>query len=281
MALPHTATLHTAAFDFLQSLASISKAHVECNSGKPAAETCCALRVEPVALLWQHARLNYLLPALAQVSIIVCAMHMSHGGHLPLDSSTCSSAQYVAGSEVVSSALWLRRLLAADVDDAIGVGTLDNPQHVANELQHLVEHGVLMQRQQGADSLMHVENESSQQHASPASTGVAGSEFAVAPASNATAAFCCAVVAPLVCTYCSTLQHAMSAVAEDGMACSELVQLVLAALRRQCQSQTCAIGAVPSKLLVQNAIDAWVKLAVLASAPSGVAAALAVEVARV
>lgn len=206
-----------------------------------------ALAASAEAAVWQHARLNYLLPALAPVACVACAMHMH-----------AAPGAYVGGAAIADSALWLRRFLAPDLDDALGTETFTCKMHVLCELAQLVTDGVLVQRTHNADSVSPTENAEDGILAVRGSAAAAPQdEFAVAPAGRALMAASSAALAPVVCTYAAVLQHALASAERLPQGSGAFVDDVLAALRTQCEGRGSALGAVPSKLLVQHGVASW------------------------
>jgi hypothetical protein len=262
MLLPHTAQLHSPAYELLEGCAQAADAYVASTEAQAAADATCALRGTALAVLWQHARLNYLLPALAPVACIACAIHMSAG-------SGSDSSGYVACAQIAENVLWLRGLLAADLDDALGVDSFLSRQHVVAELERLVSDGVLTQQPGNSDSTLHAENLGRRGSASARGSGrhsAEACEYALAVSGKATAKFCVAALAPVACTYSFALEYTMRCMPAEGMPCSALASSVLGRLREACEGQPSAVGPVPSKLLVQHAIDAWARLGLLQAA---------------
>ena len=214
----------------------------------PDSEPRVALAATAEAAVWQHARLNYLLPALAPAACVACAMHMH-----------AAAGAYVSGAAIAEAALWLRRLLAPDLDDALGTESFTCKMHVLCELAQLVTDGVLVQRTHGADSVSPTENVDDGILAVRGSAAAAPQdEFAIAPAGRALMSAGAAALAPVTCTYAAVLQHALAAAERLPQDSGAFVADVLAALRVHCEGRGSALGPVPSKLLVQHAVAAWV-----------------------
>jgi hypothetical protein len=204
------------------------------------------------AILWQQSRLTSLLPAFAQPACIVCAMCMQGAS-----SSACG--RYVHGAQIAESALWLRRLLAKELDDALGVESFMCKAHVLSELARLVREGVLVGRAHGADSTSPTENAVHVCECSSSSRAAPEDEFAIAPSGQDVLAVCMAALAPILCTYAAVLYHADTIGAHGPMAANLFVEKLLAKLREGCDSKSSALRPVPSKLLIQHAIMAWVE----------------------
>lgn len=94
------------------------------DGGRERPEPAAALAAGACPVLWQHTRLNMLLPATASTAVAVCALAAAAGGVAP------TAAQPAQAPEVVSMALWLRGLLAPDLNAALGIETFTSQSQV-------------------------------------------------------------------------------------------------------------------------------------------------------
>lgn len=141
MPLPSSPTAcHCATSDrFIEGISRASAPHVVISStpqpssqdshcsgagGRGGGQFTAALATGACPVLWQHTRLNMILPATAATAVAGCALSAAAGGTAP------SAAHPALASEVVSMALWLRGLLAPDLNAALGVDTFTSPSQV-------------------------------------------------------------------------------------------------------------------------------------------------------
>ena len=262
MPLPHTAAVHTASYEMLSEIAQASAPYVTVDTSGGAAahgKVTMTLAQSAVAVVWQQARLNYLLPALAPIACIACALHISAAG------APDGSDGYVGAAQISESAQWLRRLLAPDLDDALGTDAFTVKQHVAAELEMLASDGLLLRRPANGSSGSPTENARTPQGQGDR----ASDEYAIAACGKSALAFATAALAPLICTYAFVLEYVLEHAAAESMSCEALATSMLSALRAGCAGHASAVGPVPSKLLVQHALDAWVKAGTLQGVKDG------------
>jgi hypothetical protein len=255
MPLPQSPLVHSASDDFLIEIAKASALYVVV--GNAAKTRFCSLESTALAVLWQQARLNYMLPALAQVACVGCALQMGMRG-------ASSSDGYIACAQIEESVLWLRRILAPDLDDALGVDGFSSKHHVQAELARLVSDGILTRRVSGADRTSPTENQADDAADRDYGTSAAdGYEVAMAASGKTTFAFCAALLAPLVCTYAAVLDYMLQTPAGEAVHRVVFMEMVLEWLQAGCEGQASAIGPVPSKLLVQHAVDSWTRFGLM------------------
>lgn len=98
---------------------------------KPTAPFSVNLQQGAEPVLWQHTRLNMVLPATAPVGLVAAALCAASGGVMPCGAeSNGAGAGAVDCACIVSNVLWLRSFLAPDLNAALGMETLTSPQSV-------------------------------------------------------------------------------------------------------------------------------------------------------
>ena len=81
--------------------------------------------------LWQHTRLNMALPATAPVGLVAAGLCAGNGGVLPCGAELNGLGTGAVDSAcLVSNVLWLRGLLAPDLNAVLGMEALTSPQSV-------------------------------------------------------------------------------------------------------------------------------------------------------
>ena len=147
MQLPSAPSTAASAEEFLVHLANACEQYVAYTPAKGlGALATFEIRSTPVAAMWQHARLNYFLPVFSGHALVSSALlraaraspitEPARGGgrdrEHPVMQLVCQNT--VTVTVLVNDILWLRQLLSADLDDALGTDALVSRSHVRHRL---------------------------------------------------------------------------------------------------------------------------------------------------
>ena len=226
MPLPYSTSAAASCETFLAEIAKASSPYVEAPASAP--QPSFGIAPGPLAVLWQQARLNYLLPALAPPACIVCAIYIG------LRQSGVRDG-FAEAAVVEHTTLWLRRVLCPDLDDALGVEGFTAKHHITAEVTRLAADGLLITRPRILGT------------SSPTENGAIGNEdsgadISIAASGQQALAFCVALLAPLLCTYAAVLDWLMHTRAHgDTLLCHDAVAGILEWLEEENSSAVCCL----------------------------------------